>query len=308
MRKRLMALALAAMMPLLSGCDLVSSTYSIAIGEQESDFYDCGELAAVNMSKEIPGLRLEPLATGGSIDDAKLLAEGEAQFGILTADVCQRAYNGQGEFAGSANKSLRLVAQLFPAALHLVASDTSGIKTMEDMRGKRISLGMEASGVYALATTAIEAAGISLKDLQRQNLTFEQSIENMKAGLIDAFFVLAAPGSAAIGELYEDVSVTIVPLEQSAVDALTEDGQYSAYEIAAGTYENMEEPVSTAAVDVLLVCSQSVSDRSVKAVAEYVEENREALFVTAAAGNNLWVVAQSEYLPLHEGLISEELA
>lgn len=306
MRKRMTVLALTALLPLFSGCELVSSTYSIAVGELHSDFCTFGENAAIVMTENIAGLRLEPLVTGGSADDAELMAEGKAQFALLTADACIDAYRGEGRFAGNANREMRQVAQVFPAVLHLMASDTSGIKSMADLRGRRVSLGMEASGVYELSTMALAAENIPLKDIQRQNLTFEASVENMKAGLIDAFFVLAAPGSDSLRELGEELNITIVSLEQTSIDAIVAESEYRAYTIAAETYSGQTKEVVTVAVDALLVCSAEVSDQSVQRVAEYIEENQEELFATDAAEKNPWTVSEEEYLPLHEGLLTEE--
>jgi len=306
MRKRMTVLALAALLPLFGGCELVTSTYSMAVGELHSDFFTFGENAAIVMTEEIAGLRLQPLVTGGSLDDAELMADGDAQFALLTADAGMDAYRGEGRFAGKANRELRQVAQAFPAVLHLVASDTSGIKSMADLRGRRVSLGMEASGVYALSTAALTAENIPLKDIQRQNLTFEVSVENMKEGLIDAFFVLAAPGSESLCALGEELNITMVPLEQAAVDAITADGKYHAYTIAAETYANQTAEVTTVAVDALLVCTAEVSEQSVRSVAEYIEENRSEMFATNAAEKNLWIVSTENELPLHEGLVTEE--
>lgn len=279
-----------------AGCGAINTrTLSFALGPKGGDFYALGEGLCADLTAGVSGARFNPVESGGSADNAGLLADGSADVALMTADIAAEA--------SSRNPKLRAVAPLFEQALHIVATGTSGIRSLFDLKARRVSLGTEGSGTAALAEKVVASANLELRDIQRQYLGPGEAFEQMKNGSLDACFVLAAPGSAAIAELAQGMDIVIVPLSEEAVSALTENEAFSEGAIPAESYKNQNEPVASVFVDAMVVCSSDLPESVAKAmVSVFGEKAAETL---KKSGITAGEMEEIKNVPLHEGLESK---
>lgn len=284
----LLALALA-----LTGCGVINTrTLSFALGPKGSDFYALGEGICTDLTKGVSGTRFNPVESGGSANNAGLLAEGSANVALMTADMAAEA--------SSKNPKLRAIAPLFKQALHVVATGTSGIRSLFDLKARRVNLGTEDSGTAALAKKVVASANLELRDIQRQYLEPGEAFEQMKNGSLDACFVLAAPGSAAIAELAQGMDIVIVPLCEEAIGALTENEAFSEGVIPAETYKNQNEPAASVFVDAVVVCTSDLPENVAKSmVSVFGEKAAETLKKSGITAGGM---EEIKNIPLHEGL------
>ncbi len=174
----------------------------------------------------VPGLVATSVASNGSVANAAAIAAGTAQSGFVQSDIAYWAYTGTGIYAGLAKiDTLRAIANLYPESFHLVARKGSGIKSVPDLRGKRVSLDEPGSGTLVDARMILTAYGLSEKDLNAEYFRAQQVADNLKNGTIDAFFSVSGWPQSAIAELAATVGIELVPIAGPEADKLIK--QYS---------------------------------------------------------------------------------
>ena len=188
------------------------------------------------------GLVAVAQATPGSIENLKMINDGQIESGFAQADLAGWAYKGIGDFAGSAPMpQLRAIASLFPEAAHLVVRADSQIHSVTDLAGKRISLGEQGSGTAVDGNVLLTAAGLGEKDLTRKYLRPGPAAEELKAGDIDALFLIGGTPVPAIRDLAKSTPIRLIPLNGEIVDTLKKDfGLYHYAVIPGGVYPGVE--------------------------------------------------------------------
>lgn len=190
----------------------------------------------------VRGLVAVALATPGSVENLRMINSGQIESGFAQADLAGWAYTGVNLFteAGSLRR-LRAIASLFPEAAHLVVRDESTIRSLADLAGKTVSIGEAGSGSAADAAVIFAAAGLDGKNVTRKNSRPGPAAEELKAGTLDALFLVGGYPVPAIRDLAAAVPVRLVPIEGQVVDALKKDFSfYSLTEIPAGSYPGVD--------------------------------------------------------------------
>ena len=169
----------------------------------------------------VPGLIALAKTTGGSVENVRQIAGGEVESGLSQADIAYSALNGTGIFKGEkGGEKLRAIASLYHEAVHLVVRADSGIETVKDLRGKRVSLGEKGSGTLVDSLILLKAYGLTEKSMKPVYLQPGASVDKLVEGEIDALFLIAGSPAAAIAELAQRLPVRLVPLAGPAVDKL----------------------------------------------------------------------------------------
>ncbi len=259
-----LVLALAVLLP--SGPQAQDITFfRIGTGSTGGTYFPIGGIIASGISKPpgsrecdaggscgVPGLIAVAQSTEGSVANVMGIAAGKLESGFSQADISYWAYKGEGVFAKNGPiTSLRTVANLFPESMHLVARRGSGIYSVQDLRGKRISLDREGSGTRVDGLLVLKAYGIEIQDLKAEALSLGEAADLLRAGDLDAFFMIAGTPANAIVNLADDALITLVPLDGPNADKLRQEYPFFAKDrIPAGTYFN------TAATDTLSVGAQ----------------------------------------------------
>ncbi len=175
---------------------------SIVTGTTGGVYYPYGGGLAALISKNLTNVTATAEATAASVDNMKLIQSGKADISFTLADTLYDAYAGQAAFKDTGKVPVRALAVLYSNYTHIVVSDDSGIKTMAELKGKRVSVGPAGSGTEVIANRILQAAGIDPeKDLQRQRLSPAESANAMKDKKLDAFFWSGGIPTAAVLDL-----------------------------------------------------------------------------------------------------------
>lgn len=206
---------------------------------------ECGEGGSCG----VEGLIASAVSSRGSVDNINAIMSGLRNSGFAQSDVAYWAYTGTGTMAGQPPaEDLRTIAALFDEHIHLVALEGSGINSVADLKGKRVSVDEPGSGTYVDATLILEAAGLSLADISEENLKGNAATEALRNGKVDALFIVAGYPTGALVELASAADMKLVPIDGAGAQALTEKyGFFSSSDIPAGTYEGVDG-VTTVAV------------------------------------------------------------
>ena len=303
---RRFALTLAAAALTLSGAAQAQQFFRIGTGGTAGTYYPVGGMIANAVSQ--PGkIIVTAQASNGSVANVNGVASGALESGFSQADVATWAQKVTGIYEGKPNvPDLRLIANLYPESVHIVVKKGSGIKTVADLKGKRVALDEPGSGTLVNARIILAAYGIKESDIRPEYIKPNQAGDKMKDGALDAFFFVGGAPAGAISELATSGGgIELLPLDGAAADALRKTSPFfSVDNIPAATYKDV------AAVNTLSVGAQWVT--SAKADAETVYQVTKALYSestqkTLAAGHakgkliTLQNAVLSAGIPFHPG-------
>jgi len=254
----------------------------------------------------VPGLIASAVSSRGSVDNINAIVSGLRNSGFAQSDVAYWAYTGTGTREGKPPATdLRAIAALFPEHIHLVALKDSGINSVADLKGKRVSLDEPGSGTYVDANLILEANGLSSDDVQAEALKGGAASEALRNGKIDAFFVVAGYPTGSLVELASAVPIKLVPIDGAGAQALTSKyGFFAASDIPAGTYAGVDS-VTTVAVGAQWLTSAKESDDLIYAITKALwnDKTRKLLDVGHAKGKSITLESALDGIgiPLHPG-------
>jgi hypothetical protein len=254
----------------------------------------------------VPGLVATSVASNGSVANAAAIGAGTAQSGFVQSDVAFWAYNGTGVYDGRPKIDiLRAIANLYPESFQLVVRRGSGIKSVADLRGKRVSLDEPGSGTLVDARLILAAYGLSEKDLKAEYLPAQQVADKLKEGAIDAFFNVSGWPQSAVADLAATIGIELVPIDGPQANKLLQ--QYSflgADEIPDDAYKGVSG-VKTVSVHALWVTSSKQPDDLIYKItaALWNPNSRKLLDSGHAKGRaiRLETAAVGLGIPLHAG-------
>jgi TRAP transporter TAXI family solute receptor len=246
--------------------------FRIGTGGTAGTYYPVGGMIANAVSQ--PGkIAATAQSSNGSLANVNAIAGGQMESGFSQADVATWAYKGTGVFEGKPNvPGLRLIANLYPESVHVVVKKGSGIKTVADLKGKRVALDEPGSGTLINARAILAAYGLKESDIKPEYIKPNQAGDKLKDGALDAFFFTGGAPAGAIAELASaGTGIDILAIEGAPAEALKKGSGFFADDlIAADTYKGV------GAVKTLAVGAQWVT--SDKADAQVVYEIVKALY------------------------------
>ncbi|RSD29443.1 TAXI family TRAP transporter solute-binding subunit [Mesobacillus subterraneus] len=245
---------------------------SILTGGTGGTYFPLGGSFAKIVS-EATGVETNAETTGASAENMQSIKDNKGEIAFTQTDIASYATEGKLMFDGNKIDNIKAIGTLYPETIQIVTTEKSGIKTVEDLKGKKVSIGAPGSGTAANAEQILEVYGLSLSDIKKQDLSFDESVTGIKDGTIDAAFVTAGTPTAAVEELSATEKVVIVPVEADKADALIEKYPYYAKEVVpSGTYKLASE-VPTVAVLAMLVVKSDLSDELVYDITKSIFEN-----------------------------------
>jgi hypothetical protein len=271
------AICVAAVLALgVAGTVQAQQFFRIGTGGTAGTYYPVGGMIANAVSQ--PGkIVVTAQASNGSVANVNAISGGALESGFSQADVATWAYTGTGVYDGKPKVAgLRLIANLYPESVHIVARKGAGIKSVADLKGKRVALDEPGSGTLVNARLILAAYGLKDFDLKPEYIKPNQAGDKMKDGALDAFFFTGGAPAGAIAELASSgAGIELVPIEGKQAEALRKSSPFFAPDtIAADTYKGV------ATVNTLAVGAQWVT--SDKADAAVVYEITKALYGEAA--------------------------
>ena len=232
----------------------------MATGGTTGTYYAYGGVIANILNGKLGSLQLNVQSTGASKANIFLIDDGEADVAIVQNDVMDYASKGTDLFEeDGAIESFSAGAALYAEVCQIISS--GDIKSVEDLKGKRVSVGDAGSGVEFNARQILNAYGISFDDIEVNNLGFGDSADALKDGKIDAFFCTAGAPTTAITELATTNSINLLGIDDEHAAALQNDyAFYTQYTIPGGTYKGVDDDVVTVAVKATLIVSDELSE------------------------------------------------
>ena len=260
---------------------------TILTGGTAGVYYPLGVALAKIYGQNIPGSRTSVQSTKASVENLNLLQQGKGEIGFTLGDSLALGFAGDQEagFTKPLDK-LRGIAAIYPNYVQVVATADSGIKTLADLKGKRLSVGAPKSGTELNARAILGAAGIKYDDLGKvEYLPFAESVELMKNRQLDATLQSAGLGVASIRDLAASVPITVVSVPAELVTAVG--SPYLPATIPAGTYPGQDQDVPTAAVVNFLVTHAGASDELAYGMTKGLWENLGELQSAHAAAKSI---------------------
>ena len=272
--KRVLVAVLAA--AALAGAAQAQQYFRIGTGGTAGTYYPVGGMIANAVSQ--PGkIVATAQASNGSVANVTAVAGGAMESGFSQADVATWAQKGNGIYEGKPNvPGLRLIANLYPESVHVVVRKDSGVKSVADLKGKRVALDEPGSGTLVNARAILAAYGLKEADIKPEYIKPNQAGDKMKDGSLDAFFFTGGAPAGAIAELASAGSgIDVLAIDGAPAEALKKSSPFFSDDvIAADTYKGVGQ-VKTLAVGAQWVTSD-------KTDAATVYEITKALFSDAA--------------------------
>jgi uncharacterized protein len=284
----------------------VAAQQSIVIltGSTSGVYYPLGNAVSAIFLKTIPGARTNVQVTQGSVENLRLMEDGDGELAFVLGDALAAAWKGEAEAGFRAPLSkLRGVAAIYRNYVQLVVSERSGIKTLADLKGKRVSVGPKQSGTELNARAIFTAAGLSYADFSRTDyLPFGQSAKLIEKGDLDATIQSAGLGVDSIRQLGTSLPIRLLEIPKDIVTKINNPEMVPSV-IPARTYEGQTTDVETAAIVNFLITRVGVSADIVYAMTRAIFNNLPQLVQThpAASGISLKDAMVGIPLPLHPG-------
>ena len=282
---------------------------SIGTGGTGGVYYPLGGGIANVLSKSVPGMSATAEVTGGSVDNLKLIGSGKPYLGMTMADAGQDAYRGEDKFKGG-KIPLRTLMIMYPNRMHVVTIEGTGINSLADLKGKRVSTGSPGSATEVMGFRVIEAAGLDKdKDMRRERLGVAESVNAIKDKKIDAFFWVGGLPTAAVTDLANTPGVRIKLLDHTQVVAPMNKkyGQlYIEDVIPKTTYKGMETDNKNATVWNILVSHENLSDALAYSIVKTIFEKRDDLIAVHREAENFKLELQkaaASPIPFHPGAL-----
>ena len=280
--------------------------FRIGTGGTAGTYFPVGGMIA-NAISNPPNLVATAQASNGSVANVNAIAGGAAESGFVQADVAFWAFSGTGVFDGKPKVTdLRSIANLYPESVHIVVKKGLGVKSVADLKGRRVSLDEPGSGTLINAKAILGAYGITEADIKAEYVKPNQAADKMKDGSVDAFFFTGGFPAAAISELASTAGgIELLPIDGDAAKKLAASAPFFAVdEIPAGTYKDLPA-VKTVAVGAHWVTSAKVPDAVVYEVTKalWSDKTRATLDAGHAKGKAIRKATALAGLgiPLHAG-------
>lgn len=302
-----MLFALFALLLVAAPGAMAQDRLSIATGGTGGVYYPYGGSLASVLSDSVEGADFTAEVTSASVDNMYLIDSGDADLAFVLSDTAYDASQGNAPFEAPVDANS--LVTLYNNYTQIVVNADSGIESIADLSGKRISVGSPGSGTEVIALRVLEAAGINPdEDIDREQLGVAESAQAMKDGNVDAFFWSGGLPTAAITDLAVTPNMTIKLLPSADVrDALVESyGEYYSVDtIPAGTYDGQEEDVDVIAVPNVLVVHADMDEELAYNIVKSMFENQETLAAGHPEARKLSVNTAycSQALPYHPGAV-----
>ncbi len=272
---------------------------TILTGGTSGVYFPLGNMLAKIYTDKL-GAQASAQTTGASAENASKISQKIAEVGFAMGDTIADAYNGTGKYKDTGGlKNLRAIASLYPNYMQIVATKKSGIKTLQDLKGKHVAVGAPGSGTEIMANRVLKAVGLTYDDINEDFLSFSEGVDGMKNGTIDAVVFSSGIPNAGIMELTTTEEVVILPIEQSVVTEIQKEFPAFASDIIPkNTYKGVDIDVPTAIVNNILITHADLSEQFVYELTKALFENLGDLQATHNAAKSISIEKATKGLPL----------
>ena len=279
---------------------------SIASGWVVGVYYPlAGAMSRIVYKVKDLNLRATVESSGASVANAQLIGTGDADFALLQNDIAFYAYNGVtlSAFKDKPIKNMGAVFTIYPELVHAVVTKASGVKTVRDLKGKKVVLGPQGSGTEANALQLLEAYGLQESDVKAERIDAAAAADQLKDGRVDAAFFTTGLGSAVILDMFISGKAALVPVAGSEAEAMKKKYPfYTSVKVPANTYKDQAEATTVAVMAMMVARSDLPEDlvyRFTKAIFDDLKQFHAAH--SAAQSLTLETALSGNPIPLHPG-------
>lgn len=305
MKKIVFAAALIASALSLFSCN-EKKNYILATGGTSGTYYAFGGVLANLWNTKIANMNVTAQSTGASAENLRLINNGDAEYAIVQNDVMDYAFNGTDMFVGTKLENLASIGTLYPEVVQIAASKDSGIKSVADLRGKRVSVGDAGSGVEFNVKQIFEGYGMTFVDIKKNNLSFKESAEGIQNGTLDACFITAGVPNAALQELAFTAGLVLIPVNGVEADNIMKKyGYYTKTTIPGGTYKGTDTDTEALAIKATLAVNKKLDENTVYEMTKAIFENLDELGSSHAKGKEISIekAVTGVSVPFHSGAV-----
>ena len=248
----------------------------IGTAGEGGNYNSLGNALSQTLQKDPYKVNVEVKTTAGSAANIRLLSQDYLELAIAQSDVIDEMYAGT--LDTQAMKGYSAIASLYPEPVQIVVRADSGIASVSDLAGKKVSVGEADSGTQKNAAQILQAYGLTSNMLTVQNMTYAEASKALGDGSIDAMFCTAGAPAQVITDLSGTTPVSLVPIEGQQSDLLT--GAYGFYAkavIPAGTYKGQDSDVTTLAVMSVLLASDKTPEDKIYTITGALFKEKAAL-------------------------------
>ena len=250
---------------------------SLSTGGPGGVYFPLGGAMADVLSRNMPGVIVTAESTAASVENARLVGNGFSDMGMVLGSVAYAAHHGQAPF--DAPMDIVALFQLYPAPQHLVVLKESGITSVNDLRGRRVSTEAPGSGAETIALAILETFGIDPdRDMTRARLSQNESADALVDRIVDAIFLNFAYPGAAVEQIAQVRDIDLVSLEPDMLDRILEAHPYFVRSvIPAGTYRGVDRDVLALGDSNVIIAHRSMPDDLAYQIVKTIYENAAAL-------------------------------
>ena len=288
----------------LAGCGIGGDSVKLGAAGVGGGYYAFSNAFAQIASSEDEDLDFEVKATAGSTANIRLLSDGYVDMAIAQADLVDAAYNGTGATDKKRYRGYSAVASLYTEACQIVVRADSGIDNLDDLQGKKISVGEEESGTQRNAEQILQMTGLVESLVDTVNLDYVDAANELKSGQIDAFFCTAGIQTSVIEELSKECDVKLIGIDDKCRDRLKSVyGFYTDYTIPAGTYKGQDQDVETLGVRAVLLARDDMDEKIVEKLTGLLFEHSQDIQYSIALTFQIdeREAVKNVTIPFHEG-------
>jgi len=261
---------------------------NIGTGTTGGTYYPVGASMAKIWNSKIKDMKANAQSTGGTAQNIQLIGKGEAEVGFADG-LYYYAYIGKGAFEGNPQKGLRALLPLYPEPIHFLVPKGSAVKTVADLKGKRVSTGAVGSGTEMTAKTLLRLAGLDPdKDVRCEPLGLSDTASAMADKHIDAALTVGALGIAGVVEMCTLGIVEFIDLPDDLVKKVTEEMPYmNPFTVPADFYKGQTKPVKTFGSWNVLIATEKLPDDLAYQMTKSLFENKKDLTVVSKTMENM---------------------
>lgn len=279
---------------------------SIATGSVSGTYFPLGGAFSSIINKNLEGVNCSVESTGGSVANILLISNEETELAFVAASSAYDSVKGQGAFVDNKIENVRGILSLYPEAVQIVSTD-SNIKSVYDLKGKKVAVGAVGSGTETMARTILGIYGMSYDDITEDFLGFTDASTGLKDNTIDAAFIWAGVPTSGVMDLGSQHDISLINFEAEEVAKLKEISPYTVtIDIDKSIYSSLIEDCTTIAIPAILVGDSNLSEEFVYQLLVNTFENPEVLQKAHTRGYDITMETALEGLDgieIHPGAI-----
>ncbi len=277
----------------------------LATGGTAGTYYPFGGAMAKIWNSKIKDMNVTAQTSGASAENVRLVNKKEVELALVQSDTLDFAFNATEAFKEPL-KAMNAIAVLYPEVIQVVVAAAGPIKSIADLKGKKVGVGAPGSGTEANFRQLLDAYGMRKEDVNAQFLSFSESAEAYKDRHIDAFIVTAGIPNAGIMDVATQNEIRILEIPADVAAKLTQKYPFlAAVKVPANTYKGQTAEVSTVAVNAVLIAGSSLKEEMVYNLTKALFENQADLAAAHAKGKelNMKTAVTGVSIPFHPGAV-----